>query len=68
MQNLTSDANDLESEDTIYFDKSDKLLFKPALNDTDSGVEQLDVEVQDSSISFSPQSSAFHEQPTNLFK
>lgn len=54
MQNLTSDANDLESEDTIYFDKSDKLLFKPALNETESGVEQLDVEVEDSSISFSP--------------
>lgn len=42
MQMLTIDANDVESEDTIYFDKSDKLIFKPSVNED---MEQLDVSV-----------------------
>ena len=53
MQNFTPDPNDVESEDTIYFDKSDKLLFKTSINED---IERSDVQ-ESNSISHSPQSS-----------
>ena len=52
MTNFNGDVQDetLESEETIYFDKSDKLLFRPSVNED---VEQLDVQ-ESNSISYSP--------------
>ena len=64
MQDFAEDLNDVsgtQSEDTIYFDKSDKLLFKQSTSSINDDVEALDRDDKDNdndnnSISHSPHS------------